>query len=97
MYEVFDIPIINGKENTTHSTTKPIKVITRLVKTSTNEGASVLDMFGGSGPTLEACMNTNRNCTLFELSDEWVPDYKKRLVSDNSKLTDTWGCYTPQR
>ena len=90
MYEVFDIPIINGKENTTHPTTKPIEVITRLIKTSTNAGDMVLDTFGGSGTTMEACMNTDRNCLLFEISDEWVPHYKKRLMSDNSKLTDNW-------
>ena len=88
MYEVFDIPIINGRENTTHATTKPIEVITRLIKSSSNEGDWILDPFLGSGPTLEACMNTNRNCIGHELSDEWEPNYNKRLRVDNTKLGD---------
>lgn len=88
MYEVFDIPIISGKENTDHSTTKPIEVITRLIKTSMKDGAVVLDPFCGSGTTLEACMNLNLDCLAIDLSDEWVPHYKKRLKSDNSKLMD---------
>ena len=88
MYEVFDIPIISGKENTNHSTTKPIEVITRLIKTSMKDGATVLDPFCGSGTTLEACMNLDLDCLGIDLSDEWVPDYKKRLRSDNSKLSD---------
>jgi len=90
MYEVFDIPIISGKENTDHSTTKPIEVITRLIKTSMKDGAVVLDPFCGSGTTLEVCMNLDLDCLAIDLSDEWVPHYKKRLRSDNSKLTDIW-------
>ena len=92
MYEVFDIPIISGKENTDHSTTKPIEVITRLIKTSMKDGAVVLDPFCGSGPVLEACMNLDLECIGIDISDEWVPHYRKRLRSDNSKLTDTWDC-----
>ncbi|MCK5433287.1 MAG: hypothetical protein KAJ03_11105 [Gammaproteobacteria bacterium] len=88
MYEVFDIPIINGRENTTHATTKPIEVITRLIKSSSNEGDWILDPFLGSGTTLEACMNTNRNCVGHELSDEWKTNYKTRLHADNTKLWD---------
>lgn len=90
MYEVFDIPIINGKENTEHSTTKPIEVITRLVKTCMKDGAVVLDPFVGSGTTLQVCMNLDLECLGIELSDKWIPDYKKRLRYDNSKLTDNW-------
>jgi len=86
MYEVFDIPIINGKENTSHPTTKPKKLIEMLIKNSSNEGDIVLDPCLGSGTTLEACMNTNRNCIGFEISDEWVPYYKKRLKTDCTKL-----------
>lgn len=88
MYEVFDIPIINSKENTNHSTTKPLEVITRLIKTSMKDGAAVLDPFCGSGTTLEACMNLDLECLAIDISDEWVPHYKKRLRSDNTKLMD---------
>lgn len=90
MYEVFDIPIINSSENTNHSTTKPIEVITRLLKTSMKDGAKVLDPFCGSGTTMEACMNLDLDCLAVDISDEWVPHYKRRLKLNNAKLTDNW-------
>jgi len=96
-YELLDIPIVNKKDNSSHPTTKPIQLIETIIKASSNKGDMVLDCFLGSGTTLEACMNTERNCIGFEISDEWEKHKKKRLVSDNSKLTDTWGCYAPQR
>lgn len=73
-----------------HPTQKPVALFEYLIKTYTNEGDIVHDSCLGSGTTLEACLNTNRNCIGGEISDEWVPHYKKRLMSDNSKLTDSW-------
>lgn len=87
----------NRDKTKVHPTQKPVALFEYLIKTYTNEGDTVHDSCLGSGTTLEACMNTGRNCIGFEISDEWVPHYEKRLMSDNSKLTDTWECYTPQR
>jgi len=86
MYEVFDIPIINNNENTDHNTTKPLKLIERLVKNSSKEGDSILDPCLGSGTTLEACMRTNRNCMGIEISHDWEELYRKRLKKDIVKL-----------
>jgi len=77
-------------QDNNHPTQKPIKLFEYLIKTYTNEGDTVHDSCLGSGTTLEACLNTNRNCIGFEISDEWVPHYRKILKSDNSKLTDAW-------
>jgi site-specific DNA-methyltransferase (adenine-specific) len=77
----------NGNNNTVHPTQKPVALFEYLIKTYTNEGDWVHDSCLGSGTTLEACMNTNRNCIGFEISDEWVGHYVKRLRLDNSKLT----------
>ncbi len=85
-YEMIDIPIINQNDNTDHSTTKPIKLIEKLIKASSNEGMTILDPFLGSGTTLEACMNLNRNCIGFEIDPQWEPIYRKRLRLDNAKL-----------
>jgi len=74
-----------------HPTQKPLKLIEYLIKTYTNECDTVHDSCLGSGTTLEACLNTNRTCIGFEISDEWESHYRKRLKSDNSKLTDEWG------
>lgn len=85
---ILDFPQKWRRQDQLHPTQKPIELIEYLIKTYTNEGDWVHDSCLGSGTTLEACMATNRNCIGFEISDEWVPHYKKRLKIDNSKLTD---------
>jgi site-specific DNA-methyltransferase (adenine-specific) len=84
---LIDIPqnrIKNG-----HPTQKPVALFEYLIKTYTNEGDTVHDSCLGSGTTLEACKNTNRNCIGFELSNEWEPYYHKRLHLENPTL-DSW-------
>jgi len=73
-----------------HQNQKPLKLIEQIINISSNEGDMLLDPFCGSGTILEASLNTNRNCIGIDISDEWVPHYRKRLKSDNSKLTDNW-------
>jgi len=50
-----------------HPTQKPIALMEYLVKTYTNEGELVLDFTMGSGSTMVACKNTNRNGIGIEL------------------------------
>jgi len=88
-YEIIDIPIINSTENTSHRTTKPLALIKKLLKASTNEGMTVLDPFAGSWVTLEAGQHLNLNVIGFDIDDTWMPDYHRRLKSDNTKL-DAW-------
>ncbi len=76
----------NSKEKLPHSTQKPVALFEYLIRTYTNEGDTVHDSCLGSGTTLEACMNTNRNCIGFEISDEWEPYYIKRTKQDLIKL-----------
>jgi len=47
--------------NRVHPTQKPLDLIEYLVKTYTNEGDTVLDNTMGSGTTMLACKNLNRN------------------------------------
>lgn len=88
-YEIIDIPIINQTENTTHRTTKPLALIKKLLKASTNEGMTILDPFAGSWVTLEAGQHLNLNVIGFDIDDTWMPDYHRRLKNDNTKL-DAW-------
>ena len=44
-----------------HPTQKPVALMEYLIKTYTNEGETVLDFCMGSGTTLVACRNLNRN------------------------------------
>lgn len=76
--------------NTIHETQKPLLLWEYLIKTYTNEGDTVHDSCLGSGTTLEACMNLNRNCIGFEIDPQWEPIYRKRLRLDNTKLDANW-------
>ena len=55
-----------------HATPKPIALCTRAIKSSSRENENILDVFGGSGSTLIACEQNNRNCYVMELEPKWV-------------------------
>ena len=61
-----------------HATPKPIALCTRAIKSSSRENENVLDIFGGSGSTLIACEQNNRNCYVMELEPKWVDVIIKR-------------------
>ena len=44
-----------------HPTQKPILLLEDLIKTFSNENDLVVDLTMGSGSTMVACQNTNRN------------------------------------
>lgn len=50
-----------------HPTMKPLKLIENCILDTTNENENVIDVFGGSGSTLMACEQLNRNCYTMEL------------------------------
>lgn len=50
-----------------HPTQKPIKLNAWFLERYSKENDNVLDVFGGSGSTLIACEQLNRNCYMMEL------------------------------
>lgn len=50
-----------------HPTQKPVNVLKQLIEIFTDEGDIVIDPVGGSGTTLRACMELNRNSYGFEV------------------------------
>ena len=50
-----------------------------LIKTYTNENETVLDFTMGSGSTMVACQNTNRNGIGIELDDNYFDIATKRI------------------
>lgn len=62
-----------------HPTQKPVELCEFLVKTYTDEGQLVLDIFAGSGTVGKACQNTKRNFILIEKEKEYVDIISKRL------------------
>ena len=58
-------------KTTTHFTPKPITFIKRIVSLHTKENDTVLDYFLGSGTTMQACKELNRNCIGIEKELEY--------------------------
>ena len=50
-----------SRQQQMHPTQKPVALMEYLIKTYTNENETVLDFTMGSGTTMVACVNTNRN------------------------------------
>lgn len=77
-------------KNDVHPTMKPIKLISRLVGNSSRIGENVIDFFGGSGSTLIACEQIDRNSYLMELDEK----YADVIVNRYLKFVKTYdGCY----
>ena len=55
-----------------HPTMKPVELVSRAIKNSSKQEDGVLDLFGGSGSTLIACEQLNRNCYMMELDPKYV-------------------------
>jgi site-specific DNA-methyltransferase (adenine-specific) len=72
---------------THHPTMKPIALIRRGIEITTKEGDSVLDPFLGSGTTLRACRETNRNCIGFEIDSKYEEAIKYRSMVSTPDIT----------
>jgi len=71
--------ITQGNELRKYPTAKPIKLLERLIKISTDEGDYVLDPMCGSGTTGEACEKLNRKCTLIDQNTDVVEIVQSRF------------------
>lgn len=61
-----------------HPTQKPLELIEIALKNSTQKGEKVLDLFGGSGSTMMACQQMERQCFTMELDPRYVDVIKAR-------------------
>ena len=69
-----------GSEGKTiHPTQKPIALMEYLIKTYTNEGDVVLDNTFGSGTTILAAINTNRNFIGIEKDEAYFKIAEQRI------------------
>jgi DNA modification methylase len=57
---------------------KPVRLIAKLIQNSSNKGGAVLDLFGGSGTTMIAAEQLDRNAYLMELDPKFVDVIIKR-------------------
>ena len=68
-----------------HATPKPIALCARAIKSSSREGETVLDVFGGSGSTLIACEQERRACRMVELDPAWCDVIVRRYIKTTGK------------
>ena len=68
-----------NRERGLHPTQKPVALMEYLIKTYTNENETVLDFTMGSGTTMVACKNTNRNGIGIEMDAEYFKIAEQRI------------------
>lgn len=63
-----------------HPNQKPINLLGKLIELFTDEGDTVIDPVAGSGSTLRACFELNRNCYGFEISRDMYKFAKEKML-----------------
>lgn len=73
------------KTNRVHPTQKPVRLFAEIVKKFENKERfdTVVDLFGGSGSTLIACEQLNRNCYMMELDPKYCDVILQRYINLN--------------
>lgn len=74
MRDVWEIALTpkSEKKHGTHPTQKPLKLLNRIILSSTNPGDTVLDPFNGSGTTGIAAVDNGRKYLGFDLEKEYL-------------------------
>ncbi len=71
------------RDKAVHPATYPIALARRVIEQFTHEGELVLDPFVGSGTSLLAAQDTNRNAVGFNLSSAYVDLCRKRTAQQS--------------
>lgn len=77
-----------------HPTMKPIPLLTEVLLNSSKKNDDVLDLFGGSGSTLIACEQSERNCLMMELDPHYcdvIIDRWERQTGEKAELINEEG------
>ena len=75
-----------NKERRVHPTQKPIKLAEWCFNRYCPEGKKILELFGGSGSTLIACEQLNRNCYMMELDPKYCQVIIDRIKKYNPDI-----------
>lgn len=78
-----------------HPTMKPVEMLIRLMKNSTQRGEIVFDDFGGSGSTIIAAEQTGRKARLVELDEHYADVIRKRWAEFKYGEGCDWKSLTP--
>lgn len=74
-----DITPASGKEDLGYPTQKPLALLERIIKSSSNEGAVILDPFCGCGTAIHAAQRLNRQWIGIDITHLAVSLIEKRL------------------
>jgi adenine-specific DNA-methyltransferase len=85
-WDVIEMPIIGGDENTEHPTTKPLSLMGRVVSVITNTGQVVLDCCMGSGSTGVACVKLGRNFIGIEKEPKYFEIAQRRIAEAQQQM-----------
>ena len=82
----FTAPKKSEKTEGKHPTQKPIVLLDRIIRASTEEGATILDPFLGSGTTSVAAVLSGRNSIGIEQDEKFCELSKKRIQLAQKQL-----------
>ena len=77
----------NSKEKTGYPTQKPLGVLERIIRASSNHGDLVLDFFAGSGTTGAACLKLGRHFILVDDNPQAIEVMQKRFANAEIEWT----------
>lgn len=86
----WDIPIIrpNARERMGYATQKPLALLERIIKASTNEGDVVLDPFCGCATTIEAAHNLGRKWIGIDIASFAIKKVARDRLKDRLGLIE---------
>lgn len=70
----------NSREKTGYPTQKPVGILRRIIKASSNPGEVVMDFFAGSGTTGAACLELGRKFILVDSNPQAMQVMAKRFA-----------------
>ena len=76
------------RDKNLHPATFPISLAKKVIELFTHEGELVLDPFVGSGTTLVAAQDSNRNAFGFDLQEKYVKLCGERISNEKLFVTD---------
>ena len=83
--------------NKQHSAAYPLALPQWFIKLFTNEGDVVLDPFAGSGTTLEAAVELNREAVGIDISEEFVAMCREKIAPAQNRLLEPRKPYVVNR
>ena len=78
------------EEMSMHPTVKPTQLVQDAILDCSKINGVVLDLFGGSGTTLIACENTNRDCFMMEYDERYCDTIINRYEKLTGNKAELW-------